>query len=255
VARAPASTKAARRARESVEKAVVARGVHPGEVRQLSYVGTPGRSIEVCQAVGPEGWKNTLAETVGGKLRMVPQVRGCGVRSGDDFDVEAVEQCARTERGIGHASGDPVIDGVGRLGARDQIDPEYLDELVFQPVARRRTAEEFPVLAEPAPDLSRVCLNWTPIEPRHPDLSRLDALGGQHPEDVVIGNDQQLRRVGELYVIGERLRFHVAVHADKRQVFGCAVDFPGEAPLFCWKRESTVRVEVERRHWATPSDN
>jgi hypothetical protein len=87
---------------------------------------------------------------------------------------------------------------------------------VLEPVARRRTAEEFPVLAEPAPDLSRVCLNWTPIEPRHPDLSRLDALGGQHPEDVVIGNDQQLRRVGKGKILGEHLRFDMPMHADQR---------------------------------------
>ena len=61
----------------------------------------------------------------------------------------------------------------------------------------------------------------------------------------MIGNDQQLRRVGERSVVGEHLGFHVPMHADKRQVLRLAIDLPGEAPLFCWKRESTVRFELE----------
>src|SRR3712207_8549816 len=45
--------------------------------------------------------------------------------------------------------------------------------------------------------------------------SRLDALGGQHPEHVVIGDDEQLRRVGEGAVVSEDLRLDVPVHADQ----------------------------------------
>ena len=79
-----------------------------------------------------------------------------GVGGGDDLDVEPVQQGARTELGLGHPGGDLVVDGIGRLGARHQVDPEDLDELVLQPVARRGAAVELPVLAERPPDLARV---------------------------------------------------------------------------------------------------
>ena len=154
-----------------IEKAVVCRSVDPGDVRQLSNVGTPGRSIEVAQGVGPEGRKNALAQTVGGKLGVVAQVRRSRVRCRDDLDVEAVQQRPLTELRVRHASGDLVMNGVSRLGARDKIKPENFDELVFQPVARGRATEELPVLAERTPNLPRVRLDRAPIEPRHPELS------------------------------------------------------------------------------------
>ena len=91
-------------------------------------------------------------------------------------------------------------------------------------------------------------LDWTSIGPRHPKASWLDALGGQHPEHIVIRNDQELRRVGERDVVGEHLRFHVPVHADKRQILRLVIDLPGDAPLLCRKRESAVRFELEGRH-------
>jgi hypothetical protein len=79
----------------------------------------PRRPVEVADGVGPEGRKYALAQTVGGKLGMVPQLRCSRVCRGDDLDLEAVEQCAGTELRVGHARCDLVIDGVGCLGARD----------------------------------------------------------------------------------------------------------------------------------------
>jgi hypothetical protein len=38
-----------------------------------------------------EGRKNPFAQVVSAKLRMVPQIRGSGIRRGDDLDVETVE--------------------------------------------------------------------------------------------------------------------------------------------------------------------
>jgi hypothetical protein len=84
---------------------------------------------------------------------MVAQIRGSRIRRGDDLDIEAVEQRPWTELRVGHTISDLVIDRVGSLGARDQIDTEDLDELVLQPVARGRAAEELPVFAERTPDL------------------------------------------------------------------------------------------------------
>jgi hypothetical protein len=107
-----------------------------------------------------------------------------------------------------------------RQVARDKINTEHFDELVFQPVARGRAAEELPVLAKRTPDVPRVGLDRASIEPRHPKASGLDALRGKHSEHVVIGNDQELCRVGERDIVGEHLRFHMPVHADQGQVLG-----------------------------------
>ena len=57
---------------QRLEEAAVRRGADPGDFSQLSDVGAPGRPIKVGQRVGPEGWKNALAQTVGGKLGVVP---------------------------------------------------------------------------------------------------------------------------------------------------------------------------------------
>jgi hypothetical protein len=70
----------------------------------------------------------------------------------------------------------------------------------------------------------------------------------------MIRNDQQLRRVGEREIIGKRLRFDVPVHADQRQILRLVIDFPGNAPLLCRKRQSPVRIELEGRHWQLLSD-
>ena len=232
-----------------LQEALVGRRVDPRDLGQLGDVVAPGGSIEVGHGVGPEGGKHPLAQTVRGEPGMLPQIRGRGVGGGDDLDVEPVEQCARAELSVGDALGDPVIDRVSRFGAGDQFDPEHLDQLVFQPVAGRRAAEELPVLAEGTPDLARVGLDRAAVEPRYAQAGRLDALGGQHPEHVVVGNDQQLGRVGERAVVGEDLRFHMPVHADQRQVFGLVVDLASDAALF--GREGAARGQDRAKR--TPS--
>ena len=235
-----------------LQEALVGSGVDPRDLGQLGDVVAPGGSIEVGHGVGPEGGKHPLAHTVRGEPGMLPQIRGRGVGGGDDLDVEPVEQGARAELGVGDALGDPVIDRVGRFGAGDQFDPEHLDQLVLQPVAGRRAAEELPVLAEGTPDLARVGLDRPAVEPRYAQAGRLDALGGQHPEHVVVGNDQQLGGVGEGAVVGEDLRLHVPVHADQRQVFGLVVDLASDAALFRREGQRAVRVERKGRHLRAP---
>ncbi len=59
---------------ECVEKTVVGCRVDPRDLRQLLDVGAPARSIEVGHGVGPEGWKDSLGQTVGGNLGMVSKV-------------------------------------------------------------------------------------------------------------------------------------------------------------------------------------
>jgi hypothetical protein len=233
---------------QAVQETVVGRCVDPGQLPQLFNVVAPGRSIEVGHGVGTERRKHPLAQTAGGQLGVLPQIRRGRVRGGDDLDVEAIEQCAWTKLRVCYASGDLVVNGIGRLRTWNLINPEDLDELMFQPVAGGRATEELPVLTKRTPDLSGVGFNRSAIESRHSKPSGLDALGSQHPEYVVIGNDQQLRWVGKWAVVGEHLRLHVAMHADQRQVFRFAIDVPGDAALLCRERESPVWIELEGRH-------
>gem|GEM_PF-6743295 len=232
---------------------MVARRIDTGELSQLCYVGPPAWSIEVGNGIGTEGRKHALAQTVGGQLDMVAEVRGGRVCRRDDLDIEAIKQFSRAESRVGNAIGDLVIDGIRGFGTRNLINAEDLDELVLQPIARRRTAEELPILAEGVPDLPRVGLDRATIEPRHSKASRLDALRCQHAEHVMIRNYQQLRRVGERRILREHLWFHVSVHADKRQILRRVIDFSGDAPLLCRERKSAVRVELEGRHYFCPS--
>ena len=61
----------------------------------------------------------------------------------------------------------------------------------------------------------------------------------------MIGNDQELGRVGERDVVGEDLRFDMPVHADQREILRLAVDLPGDASLLCRERESPVGMSFE----------
>jgi hypothetical protein len=61
----------------------------------------------------------------------------------------------------------------------------------------------------------------------------------------MIRNDQQLRRISERRVVCEHLRFHMPVHADKRQILRRTIDFSGDTALLCRERQSSVGIELE----------
>ena len=66
----------------------------------------------------------------------------------------------------------------------------------------------------------------------------------------MIGNDQELGRIGERDVVGEDLRLHMTVHADQRQPLRLAIDLLGDAPCSAGTAEpGQVRVgdEVHRQ--------
>ena len=79
-----------------------------------------------------------------------------------------------------------------------------------------------------APDLAHVGLDPTAVNARHTEAFHGDALGIQHAEHVVIGDQQQAGRIRETFVLGKPARVGVSVRADDRQVFDAFVKTTGD---------------------------
>jgi hypothetical protein len=80
------------------------------------------------------------------------------------------------------------------------------------------------ILGEAAPDLPRVGLGPTAVDPRHAEFLERHALAVEHPEDVVIGDDEQRRRIRKRLVLREPRRIGVSVRTDDRQVLDRAIE-------------------------------
>ena len=89
----------------------------------------------------------------------------------------------------------------------------------------------------------RVGLGRSAVDPGDPELLRRDALRDQHAGDVVVRDDQELRRVGERPVVGQVGRLDVSVHADERQLRGLAVQPAGDRADLGVDGQGPVRVQ------------
>ena len=65
----------------------------------------------------------------------------------------------------------------------------------------------------------------------------------EHPEDVVIGNDQQLRRIGERSILGIPPRLGMPVRAQQRQVFDAGKEGAGNGTSLWLGIEQAVIVK------------
>ena len=150
-------------------------------------------------AIGPEGRDHAAGpRRVGGERRVRGEVVARVVGGGQDRDPEPLEQGARPEGGLGEPRRQLVVDRVRRRGGRTALDAEDLHQLVLEPVADRRAAEDVPVGAHPPPDVPRLRLGRGPCA--DPERVERDARGVQQAGHVVIGRHQQRRRVGERLV-------------------------------------------------------
>src|SRR3546814_530787 len=144
--------------------------------------------------------------TIGGDHPTAPFAAGIGGADGgmmlerierafgrcDHLDPEAVEKRARTE-GVGRQRvGDAVVIEVRRLGRELHVESERLGEHPVHPHPRRGAAKEMIILREESPAFARVGIAV-------PDTQRTEryALRIEHPEYIMIGMEQQLRRIAE----------------------------------------------------------
>ena len=82
------------------------------------------------------------------------------------------------------------------------------------------------MLAEGLPDLARVAFYQRAITRRDAQCLHRDAARVEHAEDIVVGRDDERRRLWEGRVLGEQIRLDVAVRADQREVSDVVVKRP-----------------------------
>ena len=75
------------------------------------------------------------------------------------------------------------------------------------------------VFGEAPPDAPRIGLDVAAVEPRHAHRLRRNALTVKHAMHVMVGHNEQPRRIRKGQVVGEPLRIGVTVRADDRQLF------------------------------------
>ena len=85
--------------------------------------------------------------------------------------------------------GDGVVDLVGGVGGRHQIDAEDLGQLALEPEPNRGAAKHRPMRAEMAKRGPR--LLWGEGALPHPEVGQADPAGVQQPIHVVVGGEQQ----------------------------------------------------------------
>ena len=175
----------------------------------------------------------------------------------DDFDVEALEQRARSELRLRETFVDAVEIAVGGFRSQPLADAEHCIERVVEPDSRGCSPEQVVMRGECLPD--RACVPpaaRTPgcvVTSRNAEIVQPQALAVQHSEDVVVRGDQQRRRIRERGIVGEPLRVRVPVRTHDRQVLYDRVQAPREIARCDIRGEQAVGVEVHRNGHFVPS--
>ena len=117
------------------------------------------------------------------------------LRRGDGLDAEALEQRARAEFRRAQGGIDLVVILVG-IGRREPLgEAEQGREGVVEPHPRRRAAKEMVMRRETAPDRARVALDDAALLRGDAEILEPHALAVEHAENIVVGNDEQRRRI------------------------------------------------------------
>src|SRR5580700_6289320 len=139
------------------------------------------------------------------------------LRRGENFDVESLEERAGAKLRTRQTLRDVVVDSVGRLRRQALAYAEDALEGMGKPQPRRRTSEEVPVRRQDVPDLARVGLDRTAVEAPDTERFERDTLAVEHPEDVMVRNDEKRRGVRKWLIAREPCGVGVTVRTDDRQ--------------------------------------
>ena len=208
-------------------------------------LGAPGRVSQRHGHVGPERGTDVAPALVADRLVVLERVAR-GVGRAEHLDVEALVQRAGEELRRRQARFQAIVDGhrgsaVQRLG--DAEDPF---ELVLQPTTRGCSAIQVEMIGEQLPDLAWVGLDRCTVARRDAQALERDALRVEHARDVVIGDHQQRRGIGERLVAGEQFRLDVPVRAHQRQRLHASVEVDGDLSSRGFRVEVPVRMEHGR---------
>jgi hypothetical protein len=96
----------------------------------------------------------------------------------------------------------------------------------------------------------RILFRRAAVDTRDAQSLERDALRVQHPEDVVIGRHEELRRIGKGRVLGEPARIGVAMRTDDRQIADAFVEIAGEPTRRRVRRKQPIFVQ--QSHLSSP---
>src|ERR1700682_205984 len=149
---------------------------------------------------------------------MLERVAG-GVSRRQHFYLEPLEQRARTEFRRLQPLRDSIVHLRRGCSAQLRLNAEHFPQLVLEPCARWRGAEQLPMIGERLPDLAWILLGVRRLSVYRSDAQQLErhAARVQHPEDVVVGLDEKRRWIRERVVGRKNRRINVPVWGDDRQ--------------------------------------
>ncbi len=160
---------------------------------------------------------------------------------GDDFDAEALEQCARAESIARQCLGDCVVIAVCRCGIEPDVDSECLGKHPVEPQPRGCAAEQVVMPGEQPPGRARVRAGIA-----DPQRLQRHALRIKHAKHIMVRRQQQFGGIAEGFVAREPARIGVAVRADDRQAGDRGVKLARQRPRRRIGGEQTVGMEDER---------
>ncbi len=117
--------------------------------------------------------------------------------------------------GVARALADVIEVAIGGFLIERHVEAEYARENIVQPERRRRTVEEMEVPSKSAPRLDAGSMPDALPLAATPSCSERNALAVEHPEQIVIGREQQTGRVPERF-IRERTTPDRCARADSR---------------------------------------
>ena len=171
------------------ERAVI-HDVYPGYLREPLDVLPPAGGGKIRQGVWSEGGAHPVSPALVPQRRVMLEAVGSGIRGAEYLDLKALEERPRRVLGARESLLQVVVQPLRALPGRLLSYAEHADQLVGEPQTRGGAAEEVEVLAETLPDLAVVGLHRRAVEGRDAEVLHRNSLAVEHPEDVVVGDDE-----------------------------------------------------------------
>ena len=276
VAVAPIERKKPRRSSSADTSPAAVSDLAPDRGRKGIEPGPPAGCQQVDDAVRTERRAHVAGPAAPADRGVVRQRVGRVVGRAQRLDARALEDRARPVLGPAQLVVQLVVDRLGVGAAQRLANPEHDLQRVRQPDPGRCAPEQVKVVGERLPDpplvrlrrrsggslvvarvglAARVAL-VARVARADPQRLERDPLRVEHPEDVVVGDDEELGRRAERGVlVGEQARINVAVRADDRELRDRLVELARHASLPGVGREESIgRQEWRQRVHERPPD-
>ncbi len=219
--------------------------VFTGESAELLQRGSELFVLGVDHRIGTVGGDHTAVPSAGADRGMVEQGIERRFGSGDHFDVEALEQRTRPEVGLLQRGSNRIVVVIGSARVQSHTKAEHVVEDVVEPHGRRRAPEQVEVRRQYAPCLAWVGFGAGAVGTRNSQRIQRNSLAVEHPEHVMVRDQQQLGGIGEGGVVGEPCGVGMAVRADDGQVRDLRVQAPRDRARDSVGGEEAVLIQCQ----------